>query len=199
MLLLRRLAESLALNAGMLAMMVLVMGLGLGEKMAERFLPVYLMALGATPLWVGGLNALNNLLNALYAFPGGALSDRLGYKKALIVFTLLAMFGYLLVILIPRWQAVFAGSVFFISWTAISLPAIMSLVSKRVKANKRTTGVTVHSFVRRIPMALGPILGGWAIARYGEVPGIRIAFGIAFVMCCAFSTSSDESGRHNRP
>ncbi|MBI3985443.1 MAG: MFS transporter, partial [Lentisphaerae bacterium] len=32
------------------------------------------------------------------------------------------------------------------------------------------------------PMALGPILGGWAIARYGEVPGIRIAFGIAFVL-----------------
>jgi len=89
----RRAADFLGLNASMIAMIVLVVFLGLGEKMAERFLPLYLVALGGSTLAVGSLNAMDNLLSALYSFPGGWLSDRLGYKRALILFTLVAMLG----------------------------------------------------------------------------------------------------------
>ena len=166
-------------------MIVLVVAIGLGEKMAERFLPLYLMALGGTVYAVGSLNAMDNLLSALYSFPGGWASDRFGYKKALILFTAVAMAGYLIVILVPTWWAVLVGSVFFISWTAISLPAVMSMVAKVVPSSRRTMGVTVHSFVRRIPMALGPVLGGVLIAALGRVAGIRAAFGAAFVLGAA--------------
>ena len=48
---------------------------GLGEKMAERFLPIYLIALGGTPIIVGLLNGMDNLLSALYSYPGGWLAD----------------------------------------------------------------------------------------------------------------------------
>jgi MFS family permease len=181
----RRTAEFLGLNASMIAMVVLVVFIGLGEKMAERFLPLYLVALGGSTIAVGSLNAMDNLLSALYSFPGGWLSDRLGYKRALVVFTLAAMLGYLLVILVPAWWAVFVGSLFFISWTAITLPAVMSMVSKAVPKTKRTMGVTVHSFVRRIPMALGPVVGGVLIAGLGRVAGIRAAFIAAFVLGAA--------------
>lgn len=142
----------------MLSMVILV---GMGEKMAERFLPIYLMALGGGALSIGFLNGLDNLLSALYSFPGGYLSDRLGTKRALLVFNIVAMCGFLVVILIPAWQAVLVGAVFFLSWTAISLPATMSLVAKVLPTNKRTMGVSMHSLVRRIPMALGPRC--WAV------------------------------------
>ena len=170
------------LNASMVAMSFLVMLIGLGEKMAERFLPLYLLAIGGTTLSVGFLNALDNFLSAVYSFPGGYLNDRLGYKKALILFAALAMLGYLIVVLIPSWQAVFIGSMFFISWTAISLPAIMSMVAKVMPKQRRTLGVSVHSFVRRAPMALGPVVGGWLIGAFGKVQGIRLAFVAAFFM-----------------
>ncbi len=134
----------------LLAMVILV---GMGEKMAERFLPVYLIALGGGIMSVGLLNGLDNLLSALYSFPGGYLSDRLGYKRALVFFNLLAMLGYLIVILLPCWQAVIMGSIFFLSWTAISLPASMSLISRVLPTGKRTMGVSMHSLVRRVPMA----------------------------------------------
>jgi len=98
---------------GMLLMVILV---GMGERMAERFLPIYLIALGGGPIVIGLLNGLDNLMSALYAFPGGYLSDRLGFKKALLVFNLVAMFGYLLVILVPAWPAVLVGALFFLSW-----------------------------------------------------------------------------------
>jgi MFS family permease len=158
---------------GLLAMVILV---GMGERMAERFLPIYLMALGGGALSVGLLNGLDILLSALYSFPGGYLSDRLGTKRALLVFNLLAMVGFLIVILIPSWIAVIVGSFFFLSWTAISLPATMDMVSRLLPQNKRTMGVSMHSLVRRIPMALGPLLGGLVINQWGETTGVRLSF-----------------------
>ncbi len=166
----------LGLNRGIAGLLGMVILVGMGERMAERFLPIYLMALGGGVLSVGLLNGLDNLLSALYSFPGGYLSDRLGTKRALLVFNLLAMVGFLIVILIPAWPAVIGGSFFFLSWTAISLPATMDLVSRVLPKNKRTMGVSMHSLVRRIPMALGPLVGGLFINRWGETAGVRVAF-----------------------
>jgi MFS family permease len=177
-----RISGFLALQSstvGLLAMVVLV---GMGERMAERFLPIYLMALGGGALAIGLLQAMDNLLSALYSFPGGYLSDRIGTKRSLLVFNLVAMAGFALVILIPSWKAVLAGAVLFISWSAISLPATMSLMYKVLPQNKRTMGVTMHSLVRRIPMALGPVIGGVFIAVWGERDGVRLAFGVALAL-----------------
>jgi len=171
-----------AKNGSMIVMLAMAILVGMGEKMAERFLPLYLIALGGSTWSVGFLNAMDNLLSAFYSFPGGFLADKLGPKKSLQLFTAIAIFGYSLVILIHSWIAVLIGAVFFISWTAVSLPAIMSLVSTAVPKNRRSFGVSLHSFVRRIPMALGPIIGGLLIGAYGRVQGVRMAFGAAIVM-----------------
>jgi MFS family permease len=169
-------------TAGLLAMVVLV---GMGERMAERFLPIYILALGGGTLAIGLLQAMDNLLSALYSFPGGYLSDRIGTKRSLLIFNLVAMAGFALVILVPTWQAVLVGAVLFISWSAISLPATMSLMYKVLPLNKRTMGVSMHSLVRRIPMALGPLLGGFFIAVWGEQDGVRLAFAAALAMAAA--------------
>ncbi len=169
-------------TVGVLAMVILV---GMGERMAERFLPIYIMALGGGALAIGLLQAMDNLLSALYSFPGGYLADRIGTKRALVVFNLVAIAGFGLVILVPTWQAVLAGAVFFISWSAISLPATLSLIYKVLPRSKRTMGVTMHSLVRRIPMALGPMLGGLFIMVWGEKGGVRLAFAAAMLMAVA--------------
>ncbi len=180
--LVQRLVNFFGLRKNIVALLTMVILVGMGEKMAERFLPIYLLALGGGTLSVGLLNGIDNLLSALYSFPGGYLSDKLGYKRALLLFNLIAMFGYVIVILFPVWYAVIIGSVFFLSWTAISLPATMSMVSKAMPQDKRTMGVSMHSLVRRIPMALGPVVGGFLIAAYGERDGVRLAFGVALFL-----------------
>jgi len=177
-----RLAGFLGLQRSTLGVLAMVMLVGMGERMAERFLPIYMLAIGGGALAIGLMQAMDNLLSALYAFPGGYLADRLGIKKSLLLFNLLAMAGFALVILVPSWQAALAGAVLFISWSAVSLPATMSLMYKVLPANKRTMGVSMHSLVRRIPMALGPLLGGLFIEIWGERDGVRLAFAAALVM-----------------
>jgi MFS family permease len=178
----RTIIEFLGLKKNMLVLLTMVVLVGLGEKMAERFLPLYLVALGGGALSVGLLNGMDNLLSALYSYPGGYASERLGYKRALVLFNLIAMFGYLVVILFPYWQAVIVGSFFFLSWTAISLPATMDMVSSILPTSKWTMGVSMHSLVRRIPMALGPVLGGIMIGLFGEKSGVRLAFVVALIL-----------------
>ena len=166
-------------TVGLLFMVVLV---GMGERMAERFLPMYLLALGGGVISIGLLNGLDNFLSAVYAFPGGYLSERIGFKRSLLAFNFMAMAGFLMVILIPAWPAVLIGAVFFLAWSAISLPATMGLIAKVLPTDKRTMGVTMHSLVRRFPMALGPILGGLCIGVWGIALGVRIAFGVALIL-----------------
>lgn len=179
---LRRFIDFFGLKKSVVGVLGMCILIGLGEKMAERFLPIYLVALGGGAYMVGLLNSLDNLLSALYSFPGGWLAERYGTKKSLMIFNLVAIAGYLLVILIPNIWAVMLGSVLFISWTSLSLPATMGLISEVLPKNKRTMGVSVHSLIRRIPMALGPVIGGYLITRYGEIEGVRYAFIAALAM-----------------
>jgi MFS family permease len=167
---------------GLLGMIVLV---GMGEHMAERFLPLYLQELAQSStaiLAIGVLAGMDDLLSALYSFPGGYLSDRLGTKRALLVFNGLSMAGYLCVILIRSWWAVFVGAALFISWSAISLPATMDLLAKIVPKNRRTMGVSVLALVRRVPKMLGPVAGGACIAVWGVEEGVRAAFVAALLL-----------------
>lgn len=175
------LGSFLGLKRDLFGLLIMVVFVGLGERMAERFLPIYILALGGGVLGVGLLNGLDNLLSALYSFPGGYIADKFGTKRALFFFNVLAITGYALVIVIPSWWAVVVGSFFFLSWTAISLPASMKLISFVMPKNKRAMGVTLHSLIRRVPMALGPVIGGAMIGFFGEVTGVRAAFGCAIL------------------
>jgi MFS family permease len=177
---------------GLAGMIVLV---GMGEHMAERFLPLYLQQLaeGTTAIMAIALLAgMDDLLSALYSFPGGFLSDRLGTKRALLFFNALSMIGYLCVILIRSWWAVLVGAAFFISWSAISLPATMDILANAVPKNRRTLGVSIVSLIRRVPKMLGPVVGGASIALWGVEDGVRAAFILALALALAASVMQQK-------
>lgn len=200
--LLGKIGDFFGIRRSIIGMLTMVILIGMGEKMADRFLPIFLLATGGGILSVGILSGLTNLLGALYSFPGGYLADRLGTKRSLLIFNIMAMSGFSIVTIFPHWYVVLAGSILFISWSAISLPATMSLVSKVLPKSKRTMGVTIHSLVRRIPMALGPIIGGFFIARWGERDGVRYAFVIALLLSVVSAIAQqfliEEDARENR-
>ena len=177
-----RLVKFFVLKRGMVGLLAMVILVAMGEKMGERFLPLYLVALGGGNFALGLLGYLDNQLSAIYSFFGGYIGERLGMKRALRAFNIMAMAGYALIIAVPSWPTAIIGAMLFISWTAISLPATMDLVSGIAPKDKRAMGVSMHSMVKRIPMALGPLLGGYCIDAWGRDTGMRIAFVAALAM-----------------
>ncbi len=171
-----------SLKKSLVAVLAMIVLIGMGEWMADRFLPIYIEKLGGSLVAIGVLSGMKNLLGAVYSFPAGYMSERIGYKKALLIFNLVALMGYAIVIMFQSWVAVLIGAVFFMAWSSVSLPASMSLVSTVMPRNKRTMGVTLLSITKRLPKALGPVLGGLLIGLYGQTQGIRYAFMVAFVL-----------------
>ena len=179
---LQKAIDFFSLKKSIVAVLLMIVLIGMGEWMADRFMPLYIRALGGGLEVIGVLSGMKNLLGALYSFPAGYLSERIGHKKALLVFNIIALVGYLIVIIFQSWVAVLVGAFFFMAWSSVSLPATMSLVSSVMPSNKRTMGVSLLSITKRLPKAIGPVIGGMLIGLYGELNGIRYAFMVAFVL-----------------
>jgi MFS family permease len=93
----------------------------------------------------------------------------------LLFFNALSLGGYSLVLFWQNWIALLLGSVLFLAWSAMSLPTTFSVVATSLQKHQHTMGIGVQSMVRRVPMMIGPLLGGWLITRFGWTQGVRYA------------------------
>jgi MFS family permease len=179
----QKIFEFLALrHATSLMLVALVLALT-AERLWLGFAPKYLETLGAGIFIIGVFDALQTLLGAVYAYPGGWLTDRWGQRRSLLLFNALSLAGYVLVLLWPHWLALLSGAFLFLAWSAFSLPATFTVVATSLESHQHTMGVGVQSMVRRVPMMLGPLLGGWLIQRYGWSRGMQFAL----VICVALA------------
>src|ERR1041385_5963581 len=167
----KKLTDFFGLKRNLVILLVAIFVIGSGEELWMRFVPKYLQAVGATVFVIGLYDALRTLIGAIYAYPGGVLVDRWGHRHAFIIFNVISVFGYVLVLLIPRWTAVIAGMFFFLSWSCFSLPATFSLVGAALEANRHSMGVGVQSVIKRLPIMAAPIFGGMLIDRFGIIVG----------------------------
>ena len=123
-------------------------------------------------------DALQTFLGAIYAYPGGWLTDHWGQRKSLLLFSLISIAGYILVLVWQSWLALLLGSFLFLAWSALSLPATFSVIATSLQSHRHTMGVGVQSMIRRVPMMLGPLLGGWLLTRFGWTDGVRYALAL---------------------
>jgi MFS family permease len=167
--------EFLALRRNTALLLVMLVLAGMGEKLWLGFAPKYLEWLGASVLVIGLFDALQTLLGAIYAYPGGWITDHWGQRRSLLLFNALSIAGYVLVLVWAHWLAVLLGAFLFLAWSALSLPATFSVVATALESHRHTMGIGVQSMVRRVPMMIGPLIGGWLITRYGWREGIQFA------------------------
>jgi MFS family permease len=168
-------AEFLALRRNTSLLLVALVLAGTGEKLWLGFAPKYLQTLGASILIIGLFDALQTLLGAVYAYPGGWLTDHWGQRRSLMLFSALSLAGYTLVLVWHDWLALLLGTFLFLAWSALSLPTTFSVVATSLKARQHTMGIGVQSMVRRVPMMLGPLGGGWLITHFGWNQGVQYA------------------------
>ena len=177
----RTIADFLALKRNTALLLVALVLAGTGEKLWLGFAPKYLQTLGATILIIGLFDALQTLLGAVYAYPGGWLTDHWGQRRSLLLFSGLSLAGYALVLVWHHWLALVLGAFLFLAWSALSLPTTFSVVATSLTARQHTMGIGVQSMVRRVPMMAGPLVGGWLITRFGWTQGVQYALSICIL------------------
>ena len=167
------------------ALAVALFVFGFGEELWFRYLPQYLRTLGATAIVLGLFGTLKDFLDAAYAYPGGALSDRLGTRKALVLFGALTTAGFVVLFLWPSIVGVFVSLLLVMAWSSLGLPATFSLVGEELAGDRRVVGFTVQAVLKRVPIVLAPHLGGLLLERFGIVHGMRIGFAVSIVLSLA--------------
>jgi len=181
----RSLAEFFGLRRNLVILLIAIFAIGAGEELWMRFIPKYLQALGATVFVIGTFDALRTLLGAIYAYPGGIVVDRWGFRSAFLAFNLLSIIGYVIVLLVPHWGAVICATFLFLSWTCFSLPASFSLIAETLEANRHSMGIGMQSVIKRLPIMIAPFLGGVLIDRFGMIAGVRIGLAVSIVISTA--------------
>ncbi len=199
----RSIADFLALRRNTVLLLVALVLAGTGERLWLGFAPKYLETLGAGVLIIGLFDALQTLLGAVYAYPGGWLTDQWGQRRSLLLFNALSLAGYVIVFLWQHWLALVLGVFLFLAWGALSLPATFAVVATSLDKRQHTMGVGVQSIIRRVPMMVGPLVGGWLITRFGWEQGVRLALlgcialsaaTAIFQWCMAESPTTESAG-----
>jgi len=178
----RIIGEFLALKRNTSLLLIALLLAGTGEKLWLGFAPKYIETLGGSILIIGLFDALQTFLGAIYAYPGGWLTDHWGQRKSLLLFSLISIAGYILVLVRQSWLALLLGSFLFLAWSALSLPATFSVIATSLQSHRHTMGVGVQSMIRRVPMMLGPLIGGWLIYHFQWKDGVRYALTLCIVM-----------------
>src|SRR3954467_1299186 len=106
----RSIAKFLALRRDLSLLLIALALAGTGERLWLGFAPKYLQTLGATVFIIGLFDALQTLLGAVYAYPGGWLTDHWGQRRSLLLFSSLSIAGYVVVLLWQHWLALVLGA-----------------------------------------------------------------------------------------
>jgi MFS family permease len=178
-------AEALGLERNIVAVSVAVFLLAFGENLWKRFLPKYLQSLGAPIAAIGFFASCEDFLDGIYQYPGGWVGDRYGRRRALLLFVALAMLGYALYWAAPSWPFVFAGLLFVMAWSSMASPPLFAVIGDALPRHRRALGFTVQSILKRVPIAIAPILGGVTIAAYGLRDGIHLGLAVTIALAVA--------------
>jgi MFS family permease len=182
-----KLADFLSLERNVSIASAAVFLVGLGEELWKKFLPKYLEALGASTPIIGLFGTAEDFFDAIYQYPGGWLADRLGRRRAFLIFLGLASVGYVVYYFAFSPLLVFAGLAFAMAWQSMASPAIFAVIADSLPRERRAMGFTLQSILKRVPIVIAPIIGGAMIASLGIVRGVRA--GLLITLALAAFTS----------
>ncbi len=177
-----RLTDFLSLERNVSIASAAVFLLGLGEELWKKFLPKYLESLGATTLIVGFFGTAEDFFDAVYQYPGGWLADRLGRRRAFLIFVGIASAGYLVYLISPSWPFLFLGLALVMAWQSMASPAIFAVIGDALPRERRAMGFTLQSILKRVPIVIAPLAGGALIASLGVIKGIHTGLVITLVL-----------------
>ena len=173
------------LRHNIVVLLAVLLIISAGEELWAKFAPKFLETLGGGVLLVGLYGTLKDFLDAIYQYPGGVLADKLGRKRALLLFTALAIVGYAIYAVAKNPLWFFVGTFFVMAWASLSLPATFAIVGDSLPQNRRAIGFGVQSILKRLPKIIAPPLGGALILFWGMEHGFRVTLVMTIALAVA--------------
>ncbi|POG56086.1 MFS transporter [Haloferax marisrubri] len=187
--------QFIGLERDVLVLSVAMFAFSLSFQMTGRYVPEYLRVLGAGATVVGLYGSVGNLIGALYPYPGGALSDRLGSRLSLTLFGTVSSAGFLFWFVAPQvpevtlagvslepWLWIFVGLFLTQAWKSFGLGATFAIVKQSVPPGRLAMGFASTEIFRRIGFLLGPLIAAALLAATATfVEGFRYVLIVAAV------------------
>ncbi|WP_178915866.1 MFS transporter [Natronomonas gomsonensis] len=203
------LRQFFALEGDVLVLSVAMFAFSLGFQMTSRYVPRYMSVLGAGAVAIGLFGTFGNLVSAVYPYPGGALSDRIGSRFALTLFGLASTAGFLVWLfadsfgtltvpavgttvdlagyrIVVGWLepavlpvGIFLGLVFAQAWKSLGLGATFAIVKQAVAPDQLATGFASTETFRRLAFLLGPLLAAGVLTVFAFETGFRVILAVA--------------------
>lgn len=181
-----------SLQRDVLVLSLAMFAFSLGFQMTNRFLPDYLVFLGATGFIVGLFATLGNIIGAVYPYYGGVVSDRVGSRSALTLFGLLSTFGFVLwliagvypvsfdlgVLVVEPWVWVFVGLFLAQCWKSFGIGGHYAIVKQSVEPSKLARGFASTETFRRSAFLIAPLIVAILVADQ-LMPGFLWVLAIA--------------------
>ncbi|MDB9251945.1 MFS transporter [Halorubrum ezzemoulense] len=205
-----------ALERDVFVLSIAMFAFSLGFQMTNRYLPEYMVALGASGFVVGLFGTFGNVISAIYPYPGGAVSDRIGSRYALTLFGLLSTLGFLVWLVAPGvgpiavgglivepWVWIFVGLVLAQAWKSFGLGATFAVVKQATDPSRLAAGFASTETFRRTAFLVGPVLAAVLIGLRAEftvsfqfVLAVAVAFGVlgTLVQHVLYDASGDSFG-----
>ncbi len=207
--------QFLSLERDVLVLSLAMFAFSLGFQMTNRFLPDYLVYLGATGFIVGLFATLGNVIGAVYPYYGGVVSDRIGSRFALTVFGLVSTLGFGIWlasafidpigigdIVLEPWVWVFVGLLLAQCWKSFGIGGHYAIVKQSVPPDRLARGFASTETFRRTAFLIAPLIVAVLVAD-ALIPGflwvlaIAIFFGLIGTLAqhLLYETEADSIGK----
>ncbi|HZE71812.1 MAG TPA: MFS transporter [Pyrinomonadaceae bacterium] len=177
-----KLVDYLSLERNIAIASASVFLIGFGEELWRKFLPKYLEALGASTPAIGLFGTAEDLLDAIYQYPGGWIADHLGRQRAFLIFLAITSAGYIVYLFSRSWPLLFLALALLMAWQSMASPAVFALIGDSLPRERRAMGFTLQSILRRLPIVIAPIIGGALIVSLGIIKGIHIGLMVTLIL-----------------
>jgi MFS family permease len=185
-----------ALERDVLVLSLAMFAFSLGFQMTNRFLPEYMVALGASGFVVGLFGTVGNIISAAFPYPGGAISDRVGSRYALTLFGLVSTLGFgvwlvasnlgvitIAGVPIQPWIWIFVGLLLAQGWKSFGLGATLAVVKQATDPSRLAAGFASTETFRRTAFLIGPVL---AAVLIGFHPDFTVGFQYVLAVAVIF-------------
>ncbi len=146
----------------------------LGANMVWVILPLYMISLGASLLWVGILYAVNAIAQVAFSEFAGKLSDKTSEVKLIKYGLVFSIAGFLSYAVATHFLHLLVSELLIaVAWAFLYIGCLINLTEKNPE---KATATALLGDTIRLAMMLGPLLGGIIAFFFGFRATIIAAF-----------------------